>query len=425
MKRTALLIALLWGCLIMAARTYTPAQVPDVHRADRTAYVADPSDVLTPAGTARLNASLDSLRRGLTVEPMIVVLPAIEDPDDASQFATDLFELWGMGKADRDNGLLILVVTETRKVTIRTGYGLEGALPDITCGRIIRNVIAPQFREGDYSAGLIDAVNVISRILSDPETAEEYRSGQADADFSGDDTVDDMFRIWIITFAIIAVIMLLLFLAELYAVRGQDSFRKYTRLVKLRNIYLILTALGIGIPIVATLPLLLCLRSWRNHTRTCPNCGKKMVKLDEVTDNKYLTPAQDLEEQIGSVDYDVWLCPACGETDVYPFPSSSSPYSECPRCHARTYYKERDRVIQQPTPLTAGTAVTDYRCVNCHYTHGTPYKIPATGAAAAAAAAAILGSQGRGGGGFSGGGGTFGGGFGGGHTGGGGASGGW
>lgn len=406
-----------------AAQAYSPARVPDVHRADRTAFVADPAHVLSPRATSRLNASLDSLRRNLTVEPMIAVLPAIEDPDDPSEFATDLFELWGLGKSDRDNGLLILVVMDTRKVTIRPGYGLEGALPDITCGRIIRDVIAPQFREGDYDAGLLNAVAVISRILSDPDTADEYRSGASDADYSsGDDAGDVGFKVWIYAACIVALLFLLILFAELYSVRGYDDFRKYTRLVRLRNIYLIFSALGLGIPLVATIPLILLLQHWRNRPRMCPNCGTRMHKLDEATDNRYLTPAQDLEERIGSVDYDVWLCPSCSETDIYPYPISSSPYTECPNCHARTYYKERDRVLRQPTATTAGMGVTEYRCVNCNHTDGKRYTIPATGAAAAAAAAAILNS-GRGGG-FSGGG-FSGGGFGGGHTGGGGATGGW
>lgn len=412
-------MALIMAAAYTFAQTFTPAQVPDVHRADRTVYVADPSNALTPQGTARLNASLDSLRRNLTVEPMIVVLPAITDPDDPSQFATDLFGLWGLGKADLDNGLLILVVLDTHKVTIRPGYGLEGVLPDITCGRIIRDVIAPQFRKGDYSAGLLDAVNVISGILSNPDTAEEYRSGEADADFSAEDVGSELFRIWIIIAAGLAALMLLVLLTEYYAVRNKSDYEKYVRLGSLRNIYLILSAFGVGIPLIATIPLILCLQHWRNHQRKCPNCGAQMRKLDEATDNKHLTPAQDLEEQLGSVDYDVWLCPECSETDIYPYPNSSSPYKECPRCHARTYYKERDRVVRRPTAMTAGEGISEYRCRNCDYTHGTPYRIPATGMAAAAAGAAMAGSRS---GGF---GGSIGGGFGGGLTGGGGATGGW
>ena len=52
---------------------------------------------------------------------------------------------------------------------------------------------------------------------------------------------------------------------------------------------------------------------------------------DEATDNLYLNAGQDIEEQLGSVDYDVWLCPKCGETDIEPYLNHSSAYKQCPR----------------------------------------------------------------------------------------------
>lgn len=424
MKRTLFILFLSLSAALGCRAAFTPAQVPDVHKADREQFVSDPCNFISPQATAQLNAQLKMLRQQTSAEAMVVVLPSISDPDEPNEFATDLFELWGLGKADKDSGLLVLLVIDRRTVVIRPGYGLEGVLPDITCGRIIREFMIPAFKTGDYGQGLVNGVDIISTLLSDPAAADEFRSQQADNDYKTNSETD-VFRIYLIISATMAIIMLLLMLLKLWQVRREPDYEKYQAMVKWRPAYLALTFLGIFIPLIASLPLVILLGFWRNKPRICPNCGQKMRKVDEVHDNDYLTPSQDLEERLGSVDYDVWLCPDCGETDIYPYIMAGSIYKECPRCHARTMRQTRERILQQPTTVSEGIGQKEYHCYNCDYDHNEPFKLPKKASEAlvgAMAAGAILGSQGRGGG-FSGG--SFGGGFGGGHTGGGGASGSW
>lgn len=426
-SRLAVAVAMLLAavCLAQAAQ-YTPATVPDVHRADRNDFVANTDGILSAETVARLNDLLARMRADLTVEPMVVAVDAIDDPSEPGDFATDLFELWGLGKADKDNGLLILMVKDARKVVIRPGYGLEGALPDITCGRIIRDVFAPAAAAGDYDAAMLASVRIIDSILSDPETAAEYRSAAKDADkAAARDDGDDVFRFYLLMVCLMTVCMLAALALRLWSLRGRTDYEKYVALGSWKSVYLILTAAGIFIPAVASVPLLLLLNHWRNHARSCPNCGSRMQKVDEVHDNDYLTPAQDLEERIGSVDYDVWLCDSCGETDILAYTLPSSTYVECDNCHARTARPIGYRVVTKPTATRPGRGVKEYECLNCHNRMHRHFDIaPDAGAsmASAAAAGAILGGMGRGGG-F--GGGSIGGGFGGGHTGGGGATGGW
>ena len=193
---------------------------------------------------------------------------------------------------------------------------------------------------------------------------------------------------------------------------------RYRRLNNLKPVVLFLTFFGLGLPVVAYLWLTFVMRRIRNHARNCPNCGHAMRKLDEVTDNNYLTPAQDLEERLNSIDYDVWLCPQCGEKDVIPYVNRSSSYSECPYCHARTLAPAGNRIIAQPTTAREGRGERLFLCRNCGKHVSRPYTI----AKLAAPVVIVGGGSGFGGGG----GGGFGGGsFGGGMTGGGGASGGW
>ena len=110
--------------------------------------------------------------------------------------------------------------------------------------------------------------------------------------------------------------MLLVFLFTLNNLKGKSAHEKYVKLQGLKAAFLALTLLGLGIPLVASLPLVIILRRLRNMPHKCPACGTSMNKVDEVHDNEFLSPSQDLEERVGSVDYDVWLCPSCGEKDI-------------------------------------------------------------------------------------------------------------
>lgn len=425
MRRLVIIsLSLLIAVIAAVARSYTPAEVPDVHKADRRAYVADPDGYLDAASVARINTMLDSVRRTTSVEPMVVVIGDMTD-NDIDNFATELFGEWGLGKSDKDNGLLILAAMEPRKVAIRTGYGLEGVLPDISCGRIIRETIRPAFRDGEYGPGLVAAVSQISRVLTDPQYADELASGERDVDEGGASAdEDDPFTIYLMCAVGLTLIMLIVLISSLIGMRRKTDYERYCAISGWRAPMLILSFIGLGIPLLVTIPYILLLDHWRNHRRNCPHCGTRMVKVDEVNDNRYLTHSQDVEEQVGSVDYDVWLCPQCGETDILAYINHSLPMVVCDNCHARTAALKVNRIIQQPTATRKGIGVKEYECVNCHHRQQRRYDIEPddSGAAAALGAAAIFGSGSRGGG-F--GGGSFGGGFGGGMTGGGGASGGW
>lgn len=429
-KRLAIIVTLLVAaCAAMTARTYTPEQIPNVHVEDSTRFVSNPDGILSGATVARLDAMLRDIRHTSSAEAVIVAVDDIEG-GDIDGFATELFELWGLGKDDKDNGLLILIAKDIRRAAIRPGYGLEGVLPDITCGRILREEMFPEFREGDYDAGVLAGTEVIESILTNPEAVDEIMSRERDVDTPGASDGDEFFSVYLTFAAIAAAAMLLWLCVLLFTTRGLDRHERYVKLVRYRPVFLIVTFLGIGLPLVASIPLVLLLQYWRNSPRICKRCGTKMKKLDEETDNHYLDPGQDLEERLGSVDYDVWLCPKCGEVDIEAYVSNSTVYKECPRCHVRAYSLRNQRILVNPTTSSEGTGVREYHCRACGYDHDENFRIPRKQDDSALLAAAVIGAAasgrrgGFGSGGF-GGGGFGGGGFGGGSTGGGGASGGW
>lgn len=409
------LILLLSGTTVAVA-AHSVADIPNVHLADRTRYVSNPDGVLSAAAEARINASLADIWQKTSAEVVVVAVDDI-DSDDIDGFATQLFEKWGIGKSDKDNGLLVLIARDWRRAVFRTGYGMEGTLPDVICGRILRDVMAPFYREGDYDGGTIAAVERINEIVTTPGATEELMSKYENDRRSDDDDVD-FFTFFLYVAIGIALVSVVSVFYLLFTTRRLDEQERYRRLDEVKTPLLFLTFLGLGMPLVGYLPLVLTMKRIRNHRRDCPQCGTRMIKLDEDRDNAYLSPEQDLEERINSIDYDVWLCPECNDTEIIPYVNKQSSYTVCPECGARACTLLGNHTVTPPTVGRAGRGVRTYGCRNCNHRSQVFYDIPKL------VAPIIVGGIGGRGGGF-GGGGFSGGSFGGGMTGGGGASGGW
>ncbi|MDE6563939.1 MAG: TPM domain-containing protein [Muribaculaceae bacterium] len=420
MKRFALYIAfVVFAVVSIAAKTYGIDDVPNVHLQDSTRFVSNPDGILSQSAVDRIDAAMRNIRRTSSAEAVVVVVDDIEG-GDIDGFATELFEKWGLGKSDKDNGLLILVAKDLRIAAIRPGYGLEGVLPDITCGRILREQMFPRFKSGDFDGGLIASSQTVEKILTDPDAVEEIMSRNADPDYNGGikEEGPDIVQVWLVIAGILTLILLIVFVGKLQEVKKLSPREKYMKLDGLKPLYLALTVFGLGIPILASLPLVIMLRRWRNAPHKCRRCGSMMNKIDEVHDNEYLDGAQDLEERIGSVDYDVWRCPSCGETDIEQYVTKGTPYHQCEKCHAYTSRLARTRVLRRATTTREGEGVREYDCLNCGHVTPERFVLPVV-------ATPIIISGGGGSGGGFGGGGFGGGSFGGGSTGGGGASGGW
>ena len=89
------------------------------------------------------------------------------------EFSYNVASTWKLGQKGKNNGVLFLVVRDDRKVRIEVGSGLEGDLPDVTCGRIIRNEIVPRFKEGDYDKGIRDGVRAIIQAIGGSYVASD------------------------------------------------------------------------------------------------------------------------------------------------------------------------------------------------------------------------------------------------------------
>ncbi len=429
MKRNILLLMAM--VLAMVAGAITVDQVPNVHVADRYEYVSNPSGILTAEAVRRLNDTIRSVWDETSVELVVVVVDKVDPSMTPAEFATKLFEKWGIGKKDKDNGVLMLVSRDDRAAEIRTGYGVEGALPDIIAGRIIRNDMAPEFREGNYDSGTIAGVNALAKVIKNPELGDELTSKYANdsqRDGVGDDlSAGEFFTLYLWFALFIALVMLADVVYAMYSTRNMDEVQRYRSLDSHKTVALFVAFITIGMGVIPYLILKRKLHTIRRHKRDCPHCGTRMELIDEEHDNDYLTPAQDTEEKLNSIDYDVWHCPQCHEVEVLPYINRETNYTVCPRCGARAMSMVERRTLRQPTVRMEGEGADIYVCRNCGNQNQRKFKIPKKAdPTEVVAAGAVLGSMlgGRGGGSF-GGGGFSGGSFGGGMTGGGGAGGSW
>jgi len=139
----------------------SPIHGMDIDYPDYTGYVNDFAGILDNASASDLEALITGIEQDTGAEIAVVTIDTLEGIT-IEEYAVQLFEQWGIGKADEDNGLLILVALAERQVRIEVGYGLEGVVTDLEAGRIIDEIIVPNFKNEDYSRGIYDAVVTIS-----------------------------------------------------------------------------------------------------------------------------------------------------------------------------------------------------------------------------------------------------------------------
>lgn len=176
------LLGLFGGILLLlalptVARPYRVAEIPHVQLENHLRYVSNPDDILSSEAVAQIGRICDSLRRQRVAEVSVVAVREIAS-DDVFSFAIDLFSEWGVGRADGDNGLGILLVESVHEIRFVTGDGLEGVLPDALCKRIQTQVMLPAFRQGDYSAGMVAGVEAVAAVLQGGDPLPEESSGE-------------------------------------------------------------------------------------------------------------------------------------------------------------------------------------------------------------------------------------------------------
>src|SRR5437773_1649238 len=130
-----------------------------------TAYFNDYANVVSKEAAHRFNEQLAQFERETSDQVVVAVFPKLQSDSSIDDYTQRVAQAWGVGQKDRRNGVALFVFVADRKMFIQVGYGLEGALPDITAFDITEYRIKPHFRNGDYEGGLATGIDLICKAV--------------------------------------------------------------------------------------------------------------------------------------------------------------------------------------------------------------------------------------------------------------------
>jgi uncharacterized protein len=385
MKR--ILHILFLGCLLTTAAVaqYEVATVPNPKTANANASVSNPDGILSIETVDSLNLQLYALERETSAEVAVVIVNSIGD-NEIEDFATTLFNRWGIGKADKDNGVLVLFVLDQKAVRLEIGYGLEGVLPDAICKRIQTQAMMPEFKNERYDAGILAGLNMMIKFIKNEPVPDEMETSE-DIDWAA-----ALFKA-LLFFVIVALFSRLWMSQKIDAIvkneKYEDSISRCNAIKTHKN-----TALGclsfcvfilalivffdwkiqIVLPWVGAILGFLPVNTWtkqqmwkiRQTPIPCETCGGIMHILPKKEENRCLSDSQQMEVKFRALEYDIFECDICKNVKYLIFDLPSK-YSTCPNCNAKTFIKTSEQIVVSATYSTDGLKDVKYVCKFCKH----------------------------------------------------------
>ena len=365
------------------------AQVPAVVRGGRPrAHVVDETGTLSAADRTKLERLTQSIRETTKADMMVVIIPTTAG-EPQRRFATALFNHWRLGNGARNDGILLFVALADRKSEIILGDGLDSPGQRSASQRIMDQVMVPHFRAGrpgraifdgatacvtdivGVSAEQPDVVDTPSRPATTAGVVVEPAPAPVSAPVSAL-VAEQPDRGESVTF-------------PTDVGRGAEPIQpvqpwtpppRFQREPETTSDPVgMMVLLGGGA--AAGAGGIAAIRSLsRYRRRKCSKCGTGMTLLNEGADDASLSPTERLEEQLGSVDYDIWTCPTCPYVEKSRYGAFFTSYATCPRCQAVTKSQTISR-LRQPTTSSTGLERVNERCLHCGWEQTSERVIPA------------------------------------------------
>ncbi|MCF6367234.1 MAG: TPM domain-containing protein [Bacteroidales bacterium] len=384
MKKIIFLTSILLLLNFIGFSQWTVKTVPNP-KTTGAGFVANPDTILTEIEVTYLDSIIQEVQDSSKAEIAVVMLQSIGN-ETPKTFATELFNFWGIGNAETDNGLLILFVMDQRRIEFETGYGIEQILSDAKCYEIQQKFMVPKFKKGNYGQGIIDGTTEIVQIFmgraeeitpADTESTPNTDNYNYDHDyqhynhsgFYGRYYKEIYYYLRILAFAVG-----LFFLLFIISIINKDYFARY-QTIRIFRLYI--WFILFPVPFIAIYFFVIKIsEKWRNTPRISAKTGLVMHKLTETEDDRYLEKGQVAEEKVKSVDYDVWISGEEGDVLIQSYKRWFSKYNSCPKCKYKTYYKVYDKVISSATYSSSGKGEKYYKCTNCGHSRTVTYIIP-------------------------------------------------
>ncbi len=382
-------------------------------------WVTDMANILSQPTESKINQLISELEAKNGTEIAVVTVLDTKPSATPKQFATSLFNRWGIGKKGKDNGVLLLISKGERRVEIETGYGVEAILPDAKVGNIIARDITPRFKQRDFDGGtLVGTQAIVVALKGDISTKNIANHPQGNS------------QIITVQTDTIAGVHWLIYLLGGIAGGGVVAAVAYAR----SKHKVLLAPAGrshvegkryYDEAIMRSLPV------------SCANCKTLLKKIVESKLEPYLTEKEQLAAKLGNLKFVGWQCPNCSQQQpqlrIHLRSYCWDEGSKCPQCQEFTI-EQKHKVLEKPTRYKSGKQLAIKHCHNCSYHAEIEERIPPRppsppphngGGNSGSFITNYSGGSFSGSGGFNGGSSGGGGSFGGGSSGGGGAGGGW
>ncbi len=384
MYRYIIFLIFCFSNLFLQASPYTPESIPDVRLQDKYNHVSNPDGIIDTSDVQEINSLLNNLEDSLTIEVQVVAVQSIGE-EDTRMFANKLFNLWGIGLKEEDNGLLILLVIDQREIVFETGYGMEEILPDALCYRMQQEYMVPYLKDNEFSAGMREGVKEVTNYLLNHYTKNIKNTQRSNIEIiwekiSSSTLLSSLFFIYV---------FITLSFAISFIVYNYKSNKKITDAYPAERLIIAdskvsLASLGcvfVFFPITSIIDLLWYYLIFRinlsNKASVCPNCHQKgFRKLKKSIGNAYLSDYEKMEIKLGTVNHFVFQCSKCSNISKYKIESENSAYQRCPSCSTLSFKEESQETIVASTFETEGERDVTYECKMCNYTQTVREKIP-------------------------------------------------
>jgi len=383
-----------------------------------TGYVSNADHILSNETVAKLNALIKPLNEDGKAQVAVVLVNSIggQVPKD---FSTALLRKWGIGDRKKNNGLLILVVADQRRIEFEVGYGLEGLLTDLTCQRIQQGLMIPYFKKGDYNRGVLKGVELvvqtidtgIDQSLDDDNLYPELgwvlfqdilffiayicaysayttsKRGQYVVHSASGWWVPFLLLGPLIIVSVIALATPIFVMWDLFFLISYCCWSVFfsfaignmlsgepvgeTRVQQYQYIKLMIWGFTVY-SILFPLPFLIFkyigakrrLRQLRYAPYLSPDDGTEMVLMKddraaELTDN------EKMEEKLGSVSYDLWKAKEGDPVMKLAYLNQNTKIRRCKKCRSITAKRTKKVVDVKATTKGEGTASVYYTCQIC------------------------------------------------------------
>ncbi|MEM7470189.1 MAG: TPM domain-containing protein [Pseudomonadota bacterium] len=312
----------------------------------RSTFVNDFANVLAPSTEMQIRALLAEALSERDHEMTVVTINSRNDYGsfaNIESFAKSLFNYWQVGKAQRNDGVLLVVAVKDRDIRIALGAGYE-ARWDGVAKRIIDRDMIRLLSAGAYDSAILagtreslkafDLAKALPKNGPQPERAPNHGPGAVDqlTDWLSENAQTVFF-----------VMFGLVFLGS-----NKISIRK----------------------LLAKLPLFLTLYDLRQNVllrvwpRKCPKCRQKMRKLGQAQGSQYLSKGQKLEQKLGAKNYGIWFCDHDEHVEILGFGAFGVRHTDCPNCEHKTNL-EQTTVLESASHVKNGLNRVDSQCAYC------------------------------------------------------------